>query len=120
MPTPERDAAVTAALAALATAVTGWEQAHPGATLSEAEGALDSALARTRAELLAGWAHAQPTARLAGQPAARRPTCPDCGKALVAAGRHGRTLTLAGEQPLELERDYARCPQCGRGLFPPG
>jgi hypothetical protein len=120
MPTPERDAAVAQALAALAAEVARWEQTHPCATLSEAEGALDAALARTRADLLAGWAYAQPSARLAGQPAARRPTCPDGGTVLVAAGRHRRRLTLAGDQPLELERDYAGCPQCGRGLFPPG
>jgi ribosomal protein S27AE len=120
MPDPDREATIRAALADLARGFASWEQTHPSATLSEAEGALDAAMARTRAEVLSGWAHAQPSARLADQPVASRPTCPTCGTALVADGRHRRTLTLAGDQPLELERDYARCPVCGQGLFPPG
>jgi hypothetical protein len=120
MPTPDRDAAVTQALASLAAEFATWEQTHAGATLSDVEDVLDAAWTRTRAELLAQWAHAQPGARVAGQPPDRRPPCPTCGTPLVAAGRHRRTLTLAGDQPLTLERDYARCPQCGRGLFPPG
>lgn len=118
MSLPDRDTAVARTLAVLAAEVVGWEQTHPDASLSEAEDALATALARSRAELLGGWAQAQPSARVKAQPAASRPCCPDCGTALVAAGRHRRTITLTGDQPLELERDYARCPQCGRGLFP--
>jgi hypothetical protein len=120
MPDHERDATIRAALDELARGFATWEQSHPGATLSEAEAALDAELARTRAEVLRDWAHAQPSARLADHPPSTRPSCPECGVALVAAGRHRRTLTLAGDQPLTLERDYARCPQCGCGLFPPG
>jgi YgiT-type zinc finger domain-containing protein len=108
------------ALAALAAGFVTWDQTHPGATLSEVEGALDAAWACTRADLIASQTHAQPAAHLAGQVATSRPRCPACGTPVVADGQRRRTLTLAGNQPLTLEHAYTRCPQCGGGSFPPG
>jgi hypothetical protein len=107
-------------LATLAVRIGGWESTHPTATLVEMEAALDAAWAEARAALLGNWAHAQPEARIAHRPAAARPVCPDCGVPLVADGRRQRRLRLDGDQALTLEREYARCPACGSGLFPPG
>lgn len=111
---------VREALAALAQTTSAWQQTHPGSTLTAMEAALDSAWSSTRAEVLGAWATAQPSACVAGVPTAERPRCPVCDVPLVAEGCRQRTLTLAGDQPLTLARDYARCPVCGQGLFPPG
>lgn len=108
------------ALAALAQTTSAWQQTHAGATLTAMEDALDSAWVSTRAEVLQAWVDAQPSARVAGLSVEERPRCPVCDVALVAEGRRARTLTLAGEQSLRLEREYARCPNCGQRLFPPG
>lgn len=107
-------------LAALAARIGGWEAEHPQATFVEMEAALDAAWAAARAELLGKWANAQPQARIAQRPAAERPVCPECAVPLESGGRQRRTLRLDGDQVVTLERAYARCPRCGRGLFPPG
>jgi hypothetical protein len=39
---------------------------------------------------------------------------------LVRRGTRTRRLRTDGDQPLHLNRPYATCPVCGRGLFPPG
>lgn len=45
--------------------------------------------------------------------------CPACGGVLVNKGRRKKkAATRLGET--EINRPYAYCPQCGRGLFPPG
>jgi YgiT-type zinc finger domain-containing protein len=111
---------LTPSLAMLAAKISGWEAGHPTATLVEMEAALDAAWSAARAELLGNWANAQPEARVAHRPAQERPICPACGVALVADGRRQRTVRLDGDQALTLEREYARCPTCGSGLFPPG
>jgi ribosomal protein S27AE len=107
-------------LATLAAKVSGWEAAHPTATFVEMETALDAAWAEARADMLGRWANTQPEARIAQRPVAERPVCPECGVALESAGRQERRVRLDGDQVLTLEREYARCPRCGSGLFPPG
>jgi hypothetical protein len=107
-------------LAALAATIGGWEAVHPQATLVEMEAALDAAWATARAEMLGSWANAQPQARIAGQPAMVRPVCPQCATPLESAGHRQRRVRLDGNQALTLKREYARCPRCGSGLFPPG
>lgn len=114
------DQRILDALTALAQTTSAWQQAHAGSTLTAMEEALDSAWSSTRADVLTVWAEAQPSARLAGIAATARPRCPACDVPLVAEGRRQRTLTLSGDQSLTLDRDYARCPTCGQGLFPPG
>ena len=46
-------------------------------------------------------------------------TCPTCGEEMKASGQGGRQVAHA-EGEVELERAYHHCPECGRGLFPPG
>ena len=87
-----------------------WRRAHPAATLTEIEQALDARLDAARAGLLAEVA--------ADVPAAEE-RCPACGGRLVRRGERTRTLRTRGDAPLELTRAYLSCPACGAGLSPP-
>lgn len=95
-----------------------WRAAHPTATLSEIEQALDQRWARARARVLEDAALLSAAADLRTGPG--RPACPSCGGRMHADGQEVRRLTTAGDQPLTLRRSRARCPVCGTGLFPPG
>jgi ribosomal protein S27AE len=92
-----------------------WRDAHPRATWAEIEAAIDAQLGPLRAELLRETAMASDAADLGGE----RPVCPHCGARLQAAGTRRRRLRGEQDQPLDVERTYARCPACGAGLFPP-
>lgn len=95
-----------------------WREAHPTATLSEIERALDERWARARARLVEDAAMMSAAADLGrGAP---RPVCPACGARMHADGREVRRLATSGDQTLTLRRSRARCPACGAGLFPPG
>ena len=39
---------------------------------------------------------------------------------LEAHGQETRTVTTTYDKPVRLRRSAARCPACGRRLFPPG
>ncbi len=96
-----------------------WRRQHPKATFQEIESALDVQLAHLRADMLRDLALTSPNTDLTQMPAAERPTCPTCGVSLEAQGQQTRTLRTEHDQPIELTRSYATCPQCGAGLFPP-
>lgn len=95
-----------------------WREQHPTATLSEIEQALDERWAPARARLIEDTALTSTAADLGRSP--ERPSCPECGARMHADGTEVRRMTTSGEQPLTLRRSRARCPRCGRGLFPPG
>ena len=97
-----------------------WRVAHPRATLSEIEAALDARLATVRARMLQDVALVSAATDVLQAPAATRPTCPACGHTLAGRGQETRTLTTQGDQSLTLTRSRAVCPACGMGLFPPG
>ncbi len=97
-----------------------WRRQHPKATFQEIETALDVQLARLRAQMLQDTALTSPSAELPAMTETERPTCPACGVRLEAQGTQTRTLVTEHDQPIELARSYATCPQCGAGLFPPG
>jgi hypothetical protein len=114
---PESPSAeATAALTDLSTALAVWRRTHPEATFAEIEAAVETHLARLRAQLIVD---ALPPAGVAPPEAERRPTCAACGVGLVRRGRHRRTLRVVGDAPVTLERAYWSCPRCGAGLFPP-
>jgi hypothetical protein len=96
-------------------ALDAWRQAHPKATWSEIETAVDAQLGPLRARLLGETALASAATTLAGE----RPPCPACGERLQRAGTQQRQLRGEQEVPITLERTYARCPACGAGVFPP-
>lgn len=87
-----------------------WRAAHPDATFTEIEQAVDAQLRDVRAGLLAELAREADDAEF---------RCPDCGNRLIRRGAQTRTLWTQGEAPVALTRSYATCPACGTGLFPP-
>lgn len=101
------------------TGMKDWRLQHPRATFQEIEHALDERLARLRARMLQDAAQFSRASEVSALPADERPDCPECGVPLVSRGQQSRTLTTQYEQPIELQRSYAVCPQCHRGFFPP-
>ena len=97
-------------------ALDAWRQAHPKATWTEIESAIDTQLGPLRAAMLGDTAMASDATDMRGE----RPVCPDCGAGLAAAGPRRRRLRGEHEVPIAVDRTYARCPACGSGLFPPG
>lgn len=98
-----------------------WRQAHPRATLAAIEAAVQTALQRVQAQYLRDLVAASPLADVARLAAAERPRCPDCGGVLVARGQQTRRVLTPGQpDPVPIQRSYAVCSACGRGLFPPG
>ena len=102
------------------TGIADWRAAHPKATFSEIEAALDERLNQVRARVLADLALASAAAEVAGASGEERPECPRCGIGLHARGASDRTLLTQGGAEVRLERTYAACPTCGDGTFPPG
>ncbi len=96
-----------------------WRLQHPDATLTEIEQALDERWYRVRARLLADLALEREAGRWQARAEVDRPTCPNCGRALIRRGRVPRQLKTHGGQELTLTRSYGYCPNCQKGLFPP-
>lgn len=94
-----------------------WRALHPKATLAEIEEELDARWNELRAHLMADLALASGAATL---DEAERPACAACGGRLTKDGQHVRTVWTTGNQPVRLERTYARCPACESRAFPPG
>ena len=113
----DRDARWEALAEEVVTGFRRWRAAHPTATLTEIETALDTRWAQTRARLLEDAARMSQAADLARSGV--RPPCPHCGTPTRADGTAARRLTTSGDQVLTLRRSRARCPACGAGLFPP-
>lgn len=95
-----------------------WRLAHPRATLTEMEEALDERLDRLRACMLQDMALASEVADLGVIPPERRPLCPHCGTPLAPRGKGERRLQTVGDQEVTLKRSYGVCPTCEVGFFP--
>ena len=109
------------ALAAEAfTGMKEWRLQHPTATFVEIERAVDERLATLRARMLQDVALASAAARVAETPRVGRPRCPACDAPVEARGARERRVRVTHGQTVALTRDYAVCPACGTGLFPPG
>lgn len=107
----------------IAEAVAGladWRVQHPTATFAEIEAAVDERFNTARARVLGELAQLSRAADLAGKPVGERARCPDCGAELRPQGTRRRAVVTQGAKEVLLERDYALCPACGRGVFPPG
>jgi ribosomal protein S27AE len=102
------------------TGMADWRAAHPKATFSEIEAALDERLSRVRARVLADLALASAATDAVGESAGERPQCARCGSVLRGRSTSARTLLTHGGGEVRLERTYAACPTCGDGTFPPG
>ncbi len=108
------DEAWDATLAQARVALRRWRAAHPQATFTQIEVAVDAEMQRVRAQLVTEAAGAQ-----AGRGEAGDAVCPTCGERLHARGSRTRTVTVAGDEAVTLRRAYLVCPACGTGLFPP-
>jgi ribosomal protein S27AE len=97
-----------------------WRAAHPKATFSEIEAALDERLNAVRARVLADLALASTAADFQAASAEERPRCERCGVVLQAQGHSERQVVTQGGVEVRLERSYATCPRCGDRSFPPG
>lgn len=93
-------------------AMTVWRSTHPHATFAEIEQAVEEQITRIRVQLLEQVVAAGPTQE--------QPSCPACGTTMVPRSHAERQLTVRGDDAVHLQRSYAVCPSCGRGLFPPG
>lgn len=96
-----------------------WRLQHPKATFREIEAAVDEKLSGMRARLLEDLALASRAADLQDKQLGDRPRCPECRHVLESQGKQERTVLTHGGGAVRLRRDYARCPACGTGLFPP-
>lgn len=102
------------------TGMADWRAAHPKATFSEIEAALDERLNQVRARVLADLALASTAADFQAASAEERPRCERCGTMLQARGQSERGVVTQGGAEVTLRRTYATCPRCGDGSFPPG
>jgi len=91
-------------VAAIVSGFRAWRLAHPRATLTEIEDALDRQWAVARARLVTEAALASAAADLRPVPPPERPRCPTCGGAMALRGPEVRTLTTTYEQPVPLRR----------------
>jgi hypothetical protein len=101
-----------ARLAEVEVTMHAWRADHPAATLAEIEEELNRQVTAARARLL--------TELVDEEMASVPTTCPVCGHRLVGRGRQQRSVYTEGGELLTLMRQYATCPACGAGLFPPG
>jgi YgiT-type zinc finger domain-containing protein len=104
--------------AELISGVAEWRQQHPKATFREIEEEVDKRLAVLRVRMLSDAALSSSQAEWDGKSASV--VCPSCGAELEKKGKKKRKLETRGGQAVELEREYAVCPKCGQGIFPPG
>lgn len=102
------------------TGMADWRAAHPKATFSEIEAALDERLNQVRARVLADLALASAAADVSAASGEERPRCEQCGTVLQARGLSDRTVQTQGGAEVRLQRSYASCARCGDGTFPPG
>ena len=121
MPTEDLDAEVRRLTELVLAEMKEWQEAHPHATLDEIEVAVAVHWARVQAKVAEASVQTRAAPPINTQPAAERPCCPECGHALQlqGRGRHRRRAQTTGNQEITLEREYAVCPACGTGLFPP-
>jgi hypothetical protein len=99
-----------------------WRAAHPRATLTEIERAVQAGLQRLQARYLQDLVQASGAATWRTSPPAERPACASCGASLEPVGpvQERRVLTAGQAEPLRVQRQYGTCSACGVGLFPPG
>ena len=96
-----------------------WRASHPKARMREIEMEARKRVSRLDAHLIEESALAGQAKEWAGKEPEERPTCANCGEALVARGKQKRKMQATMGREIELERTYGTCPKCETGFFPP-
>lgn len=104
---------------AVITGIKEWRLQHPKATFREIEAAVDERLSRVRARMLQDAALLSRATEAQAEETETPLPCLACGTPLQGRGKQSRDLVTQHDQPIRLEREYAVCPDCGRGFFPP-
>jgi len=98
--------------------IADWREQHPKATFREIEEEIDKGLSGLRAKMLSDTANQSVKAEWEGSEAGI--VCPECGAKIVKKGKKKRILLTRDGREVQLDREYAVCPVCGQGIFPPG
>ena len=98
--------------------VAEWRAQHSKATFREIEAEIDQRLSGLRAKMLSDTANRSAKAEWEGKDAGQ--VCPDCGARIIKKGKKKRVLLTRDGREVVLDREYAVCPACGQGIFPPG
>lgn len=101
-------------------AIKEWRRAHPEATLTEIEEAVDGRVSEMRRQMVEDLAQEGRTADLSRLTKEERPRCPRCGQPAAANGKGKRKLKTYYGQSIELERHQAYCSHCEVTFFPSG
>ncbi len=96
-----------------------WRMQHPKATFREIETELDQRLAKVRARMLEDTSLLTRATEAESATPGQALPCPACGQPLQTRGKQQRTLITQSDQSVRLDREYAVCPKCGNGFFPP-
>jgi len=95
-----------------------WATQHSKATFAEIERETMKRMAQLQARIMEDIAQGMEAEQQRGQQEALR--CPECGAEMQYRGEQKRRLQAPGGQEVVLKREYAVCPKCGTGFFPPG
>ncbi|MCB9420698.1 MAG: transposase family protein [Ardenticatenaceae bacterium] len=90
-----------------------WRDAHPKATLTEIEEAVEKELAELREAVVESLVQEEDTEW-------ETLLCPHCQSKMVKNGKKKRRLKTKEGKTITLERQQMRCLTCGMTLFPPG
>lgn len=90
-----------------------WREGNPDASFDEIASQVTPRRRELIGELLEGLAKSEGDGRY------EEAVCPECGGQMEASGSRKRRIVHA-EGEAEIERAYYHCPDCGKGLFPPG
>jgi len=117
----DRDERGAAVRAVVGEELAAWRAAHPRATLTEIEEAVEAAVEQVRAQYLRDLVGTSGAADPPAAPVADPPRCPHCAGPLRPRGSQEREVLTPGQAtPLRLRRQYQVCARCGAGVFPPG
>lgn len=110
----ELEAAMKEVVATIDAEVSAWQAAHPHATFTELEGVVLQARKKYGEALMQALVAQREEVR-----PVPGPRCPQCGAEMYYKGqKQRRVVSSIGET--DLQRGYYYCPQCQRGVFPPG
>jgi hypothetical protein len=95
-----------------------WRQAHPKASFQEIEQEVDARLNGLRSRMVKDMAQQSEASNWSGSASPEAPVCPNCGGILRKRGKQSREIQSSRGSRMKLERQFARCTNCGYSFFP--